>query len=461
MKWYNYLNPKTDGDKGKALLENETISEYNMIICQKLDYLYFGKFENYLDFYKYMIKEVPREKRCFYEIIPGNKSQKPYFDIEFNVKDNIDEPMTCFETGKLILPTHQADQSIATLVKIVEKHIPPLSQNKSHILVFTSHKNDKRSYHVVVEKYYFPDHKSNKIFHDKVVSEMPQCWKDIVDHSMYKSSQQFRISGSCKFGTDRFKILNRKLTLCYNGKNMWIPPVTPEDNLHEQLLLLEASLITQITSSTAMVSLVSPEEEMKISERKARLTASGFVFNPLTTDEIKEVLGLCYKRAGLEYGDARFPFTFKEIVEDNDESSILLLKRLRPSMCLSCNRIHEHENPYLIVAGQDRDIYLDCRRNEKHKKTYIGRLGIKPGTERIESETNVPIPEFDDRYASMFIEETATESNSILPFKNSVDVNTMRKQLEQLSETLLSEKKSKPTKTYKPKKEKVKALLDF
>jgi hypothetical protein len=128
---------------------------------------------------------------------------------------------------------------------------------------------------------------------------------------------------------------------------------------------------------------------------------------------------------------------------------------------LSCNIIHENENPYLIVAGQDRDIYLDCRRNEKHKKTYIGRLGIKPGTERIESEANVPIPEFDDRYASMFIEETTTESNSILPFKNSVDVNTMRKQLEQLSETLLSEKKSKPTKTYKPKKEKVKALLDF
>jgi len=435
MKWYNYLNSKANNEvqvKGKALMDNETLETNNLVICQKLKFLYFGKFENYLTFGKYMMKETKPEDRCYYEIIPGNKSQKIYFDIEFQTDDKIIVPEISYETGSLVLPTNEADESVKKLTSIILEEIPPLSLNKSHLLVFTSHKDSKKSYHIVVEKYAFPDHKSNKLFHDKIIEKMPEQWKNIVDHSMYKSSQQFRTVGSCKFETSRYKTLNEDLTLNFLGKNGWIPPVSYENEAQKILLLLEASLITQTNSCQVLAAIKDPEEEKKLEEKKARLLQNGLVFNPLTPEEIKEVMKHCYSKAGLEYGDPRFPYLYKEIVEDNEESSILLLKRRFPSFCRACDRAHENENPFLLVIGQDRDIYLDCRRNDQKRKTYIGRLGLKPGTERIGPEAPmIPQNEIVEDFSI-----NTTENKNVVALPQKMNVEEIYKKLTSLSRDL-------------------------
>jgi hypothetical protein len=433
MKWYNYLNSKSGTDfNSKSLYDNETIENENIVVCQKLKFLYFGKFENYLQFGRHMIKETKAEDRCYYEVIPGNKPQKIYFDIEFLTDDKINEPIISFEDGSLVLPTIQADESIKLLVKIISEEIPSLSYNKSHILVFSSHKENKRSYHIVVEKFALPDHKNNKLFHDKIVEKLPEQWKNIIDHSMYKSSQQFRTVGSCKFGTNRYKVLNENLTLNFLGKNGWIPQVNIESDNQKFLLLLESSLITQTHSCQILPSLKDPEEEQKLIEKKTRLLENGLIFNPLTPEEIREAMNLCYIKAGLEYGDPRFPYVYKEIVEDNDESSMLLLKRRFASFCRACNRAHEHENPFLLVIGQDRDIYLDCRRNDNKKKTYIGRLGLKPGTIRIGEEIPEPV-------SGQIIENFSIEppkEEFLTPLSQKLDVNEMAKKLADISKSL-------------------------
>ena len=59
-------------------------------------------------------------------------------------------------------------------------------------------------------------------------------------------------------------------------------------------------------------------------------------------------------------------------------------------MCRICNRAHEHENPFLLIIGYDRDIYLDCRRNEKNKKLYIGKLGPTEKAQKLRLESSIP-----------------------------------------------------------------------
>jgi hypothetical protein len=204
---------------------------------------------------------------------------------------------------------------------------------------------------------------------------MPEHWKGIIDTSMYKSTQQFRIAGSCKFGTDRFKIINNDLTLNYLGKNGWIPKIEFESQEHKVLLAIEASLITQTVGSVLMPSLLDENEEKSMRIRSGEGKEYTEYFEPLSSENIKDALTLCHKVAGLEYGDPRFPYGYMRVVEDNGESSIILLKRRFPSCCRICNRIHEHENPFMLIIGLDRDIYLDCRRNEHNKKLYIGKLG--------------------------------------------------------------------------------------
>jgi hypothetical protein len=385
MKWYTYLksNSEVQGPKGKALMDYENIDANNFIVCQKLKFLSFGRFNNYLDFAKYMLKNTPENQKCYYETIFGDKGQRPYFDIEFYTKKDLDE-------GGFCIPENEADESVDFLVKCIFNELQdqlgisnPLEINKSHIFVFTSHSTkevegikkigDKRSYHIVVEGFSVSNYKDNKEFHDRVIKRMPEKWKDIVDHSMYKSLQQFRIVGNTKWQNDRYKILSEELTMNYRS-NSWIPKLIPESDNQRMILLLEASLVSQ-TSSCIMLN-CKPEEKKYFNSRflsdGEELTEG---FNPLTPDDITEALKLCYKKFEMEFGDRRFPFNYLKTIEDNGISSLVLLKRLKPSMCSVCNRNHENENPYLVIAGENRDVFLDCRRNGDNKKLLVGSLG--------------------------------------------------------------------------------------
>lgn len=384
MKWYTYLkNNEDDTKKDKALLECETLEDFNLVVSHKLKYMTFGRFNNYLDFAKYFVTQVPNEKKCFYEIIFGNKIQKIYFDIEFYTSPNDD----------IYVPEDEADKSVSFLVECINDEISeilnvknPLSLNDSHIFVFTSHKENKKSYHVVVEGFSVTNFKENKEFHDRVIRRVPDKWKNIVDHGMYKSVQQFRIVGNTKFESNRYKILNNLMTKNQYGFG-WNPKITPESENHRLILLLESSLISQNMSTIILPSLVK-EESVKKYQTFNEGTDS---FVSLTSDEIRKALELCYIYAGLKFGDPRFPYSYLQTKEETGTSSLILLKRHRPSTCAICNRIHENENPYLIIFGENRDVYLDCRRNTEGKKLHVGQLGPreKKETETV-TETNVP-----------------------------------------------------------------------
>jgi hypothetical protein len=374
MKWYTYLKSNEE-KQGKALLDYEVQEEHNIIICQKLEFLSFGKFNNYLDFAKYMLKSTAVENRCFYETIFGNSPQRPYFDIEFYT--------TAHET-EFWLPEEEADESIRCITKCIIDELTEIIQlpetenvlqhNKSHILVFTSHAGPKRSYHVVVEGYSVSGFKQNKEFHDRVMKRMPDKWKNIVDHSMYKSVQQFRIVGNTKWKSNRYKTLSDELTINYKMRNKWIPRVMPESPEHKFIILLENSLITMTSVCTILPNLIKEEPKMFSTSGHTGDSSDSF-YNPLTPTDIREALALCYKFAGLEFGDPKFPYSYLKTMESGEASALILLKRHRASNCAICKRVHENENPYLIIAGDNRDVYLDCRRNADNKKLHVGALG--------------------------------------------------------------------------------------
>lgn len=426
MKWYKFLIKQQDSrNTGISLSENETIEKQNLVVCHKLKNIQFGKFENYLHFVNFMLRETPKEKRCFYELISGSSPQKPYFDIEFYVSESISEPSVI--DHQLTLPVNQADESIEEMLKLIQEEIPPLSTNRSHIFVFTSHKESKRSYHIVVEGFCFSDHKSNKLFSEKIKSKMSEKWKGIIDSSMYKSSQQFRIAGCCKFDSGRFKTLHEGLTINGYGRRGWVPKIEPESEDHKLLLLIESSLVTQTSGSILLPSLLDEKEENSSFLRSGERKEYAEFFEPLTSENIKEALTLCHKLAGMEYGDPRFPYGYMRTIEDNGESSIILLKRRCPSMCRICNRPHEHENPFLLIIGLERDIYLDCRRNDHGKKLYVGKLGLTEKAKALESSENKPVVGLPS-----------------IPGVPSVNLNSLMQDLSRVSQAVAPKIKEKP-----------------
>jgi hypothetical protein len=397
MKWYSYLKNNGEFTKGSALLDYETYDENNLIVCHKLKYLNFGKFNNYLEFAKYMLKNTPEQNRCFFECIFGDKNQRPYFDIEFYT--NPQGVKLKEEDHEFYLKDEEADQSVNCLVNCIFEELAeqtstenPLKINNSHIMVFTSHSDKdtatnttRKSYHIIVEGFCVNNHKDNKEFHDRVVKRMPPKWVGIIDHSVYNSLRQMRIYGNMKWQSNRYKILNESLTMNFIKKFGFLSKVEPESDNHKTILILESSLISQ--TSSCIILNCKAEEKKPLYIKKSSDDEGIDGFNPLTPEEITEALKLCYKYAGLEFGDSRFPYTYLKTVEDNGTSSLVLLRRLRPSTCAICNRKHEHENPYLIVNGENRDVYLDCRRNSENKKLHVGSMGPRPKVNKISEET--------------------------------------------------------------------------
>ena len=65
-----------------------------------------------------------------------------------------------------------------------------------------------------------------------------------------------------------------------------------------------------------------------------------------------------------------------------------MLKRTRPSRCKICCRIHENENPYLLVVGDEKSVYFHCRRAPEGKSLFLGKLN---------PEENSPIKDNSDK----------------------------------------------------------------
>ncbi len=68
----------------------------------------------------------------------------------------------------------------------------------------------------------------------------------------------------------------------------------------------------------------------------------------LASQEVEKCLDLCARvLEGLDsFQNPRFPYRLREV-----KGTLVALNRLRPSSCHACARIHEHENPFLIVGG--------------------------------------------------------------------------------------------------------------
>jgi len=59
-------------------------------------------------------------------------------------------------------------------------------------------------------------------------------------------------------------------------------------------------------------------------------------------------------------------------VDIKDKNSILL-KRLLPSFCSVCNRIHHNQNSFVFVTING-NIMLNCMRNDENKHTCLGHI---------------------------------------------------------------------------------------
>ena len=348
------------GFRQRGLLDDhpsDTLTNHllvNVVTLEKKRY--FAIFPSHLEFAKYQARLDP-DKKWFFETILGDRSQKPHFDIDIDVKkypDVIGEDVVNNLVDAIFEILSEADVEIRI---------------DSDLLLFTSHGPTKQSYHLVIDHYMHLNNLEAKAFYHKVLEKMDPELSEFVDPAVYSSKQQFRIVYSQKPGSGRIKTLSEKWT--YHDEEIVYQYVQePRDDLHKMLLQLEASLVSHTSNCLPLPNFIQVDDNGRVLGK----SSDSYFDENLSRDIAMKALKLLAETAGLSINDTRFPYRFIGV-----SGGIISLLRIHPSRCRICNRIHENENPYLFIIGAEYTVFFNCRRNRKN--FLVGKLGPQDNDE--------------------------------------------------------------------------------
>lgn len=371
-KWCHYIKQRPGSTSIYDWFKPNEIKPSNLLVCwahKKYPRLYslFDSHQTFLD-YQNALKEPDRN---FFEVILGHFAQKSHFDLDI--------PIDAVPIGTDLLV--EANKLLGNLImQIVEEYrLLGISIDISKdILVFSSHtqqgiqqgiqqgtsnaKASKCSYHVIVNNYYHSDNKQAGLFYKAVITALnKKCTKltNCIDSSVYKTVQQFRLVGSQKADSGRVKRLIKSIDI--DGK---------EYKLNQSIAFSDTLVVANVSKCKQMVPDILDGKDAKNSKVKY----DGDISNELVEQALKIV-----KEQGVAKG----------LMFDKCEGSFIILKRVNPSKCYICKRIHEHENSFLSVFPElfaekptgFHLVYYNCRRCDKGKiigKLFDGKLVSLP-----------------------------------------------------------------------------------
>lgn len=325
MNWYPYFNKKGENN----LIDSEKLEKDNLLVCQQLKYRRYTVFKNFAEFSQFF-RECPDREKCFYEMMRQEDGRKPYFDID--------------------LDDMQLDYK--SMIKEIQKIIFTMLGKDIRFLVFDSSTADKKSFHIVIDKVYLQTYKELEVFFDRVRNQLSEEYKKYLDKSVYKTVQQFRMYKSHKYTKWNIKNLSRELSCNFTF------PRNVRKEAAKFNFILAASLVTNV-GGCKVLSGFQPviEEPVQLGKGNA------------SEGDVEDVMKLFYKK--YSYGD----FSFHECKETNG-NLLIVLKRLNPTYCKLCDRVHENENPFITVIGDFRTATFYCRRREEKYGDLLGVLGV-------------------------------------------------------------------------------------
>ncbi len=376
-RFYPYLIPNEDNRIN--LLSSQDYHPNDFLVA--MDYMYpnsdkkhplFTSFKDNLEFFNW-IRTVPFSDRCFYEII--NSHQKPHFDIDIDAtKDDVNLSQYTLED----LGINTINSLISSIQTVMTQYNIPY-QKDQHCMIYSSHREDKRSYHVVINGFYHDGPKEADAFYQLIIQNIPEHLKRYIDHSVYKRNQQFRLLGCHKLGKANIKILD-PLT---ESNITEIDPITlwstQDHDLRVSLLRnFEASLISFVGDCELLPSFI-VEQKIKHSTKsnaiREWLASKGIVMDTKALTVINKYIDIeeYYNDVILFFEQSEFyhDFNIKET-----KGGILKLTRKRRSFCPIHKRYHDSDHAFIFITGQG-SVYLRCCRSEKHDRSYY--LGKIPG----------------------------------------------------------------------------------
>lgn len=344
------------------------LSKYNLTDLSKMVVLRNEANQNFIvfktrsDFSKwYAGRDLPLEG--YHEVIAGDLPQRLKFDIDAHIDDiaclpdlditngDGDADVICNITDDSDIsdlldefdlePDDPNESKICAFMKLLINVIldelyvayydtENIYPTEADLIVTESSGAGKYSFHIITKNHYVMDVSEAKGFTARVMDNIPKAYHKLVDISVNKSLQNFRLLNSSKLKSDRVK---RVTTRFGTGE--------PDDEL-----------LISAPPGVRVLPQVYYAPEKKVVEVKDNM--------------IKEVLDIANAN-GLLHG-----FTYKET-----RGSLLCFTRIFPSYCRICGEVHHNDNSLMLSIAADGQIREHCRQSRKFLE--VGEVEVEMG----------------------------------------------------------------------------------
>jgi hypothetical protein len=344
------------------------------------------------------VQIIPVDMRHFFEIIPGEREQKPHFDVDTKwtpkcpkaLLDRLTVMWNCnpaealkrlvaapaeagltpeeMATTDLVFDPDKFKTMALDMRDTVIEILVGIGIDPRTIRVYSSNPQTgtivKYSYHIVLPQYLCPNAVATKALYYYVNSKLPEMYREYLDDKVYSSLQQFRLFGSCKVTGPT---LHKRLEKVWSYRGQEITTLCPYT---ESAKFIE-SLVSYIDPDEEMLALpyfpAPPPPPVRVSTNESA-----------PEDIVQGALEL------LRYCDVLPDHCrFDKVVNNN----LILLKRTKPNYCPICNHPDPHtgNNPYLVlrkVTPLTWEVLYYCRSKRADKRSL--RLGtIKEDAEDV------------------------------------------------------------------------------
>jgi len=281
---------------------------------------------------------------CLHECIMARCHQKIKFDIDIDVNVLTEMLFTDNILGKLgnELKFRLVINVIKKYIKITWEELFPSEPLKA-ILVYTCNRKQKYSAHIIIPKYVAKDVFHCRYFHNTMIKKISSYREEIVSFvdNVNKMFQQFRLPSSKKEGN--YFEYSEELSEIYDGGKY-------------QLYGID-SLITDESNCEILPDI---DDACEAAQDSIKYD------NVEIIEDIKQIVDRLDNETRKELSSN---FTFRNV-----KGNIIYYKRIKPSYCNICKRIHENDSVYLLVINGQ--IKFKCMRNWK-KSIISGSIQTK------------------------------------------------------------------------------------
>jgi hypothetical protein len=315
----------------------------------------YSAFKTYPDLYEYM-KGSHWTNRIFHEFIPEDSKQKPRFDIDVD-REKYEETVKEFPFlnvldfvafGDYIKDITITSACIAMLTLGVT---PDITKD---FMVFQSHSENKRSYHIIMNRYYHCGWSQAMSFYDICASssgtgENKALFLKFVDRAVLERNKTLRMNWCIKEKNGNRRVKMYSPTFNYKMQE-YTHVISKKGNVSGHIILAH-SLVT-FTSESEPFPVI--KLKMPIYER------SDDEIEDNVFEECKNIISLWDKNKSFEVIDCN--------------NGIINMSRLKVTYCQICNRCHSR-NPFCYI--NDAKLYWHCGRAKGVYGILIGNLNTR------------------------------------------------------------------------------------